>query len=184
MKKQIIRLTEQDLRKVIKESVKRIINEIERSHPGDIPPGDEDIYYPGDINPDVWDSLSRGDYGEDDYDIDDYAEDRIDLMANYDDFPPMRNESKNKKKILETNLAQIRKSNKGPKYNSHRVLEDEGFYVCVDTIYGEGVYAWIGNLKDAKQIDRSSEGYALGPFKTYREAATAAKRKGLTLSMK
>ena len=89
MKKQIVRLTESDLHKIIKESVKKIISEIERSHPGDIPPGDEDIYYPGDINPDVWDSLSRGDYGENDYDMDEYAEDKIDLMANYDDFPPI-----------------------------------------------------------------------------------------------
>ena len=60
---------------------------VEKSRPGDIPPGDEDIYYPGDINPDVWDALQRGDYGHDDYDINDWAEDRIDLMANYDDYP-------------------------------------------------------------------------------------------------
>lgn len=60
---------------------------VEKSRPGDIPPGDEDIYYPGDINPDVWDALQRGDYGHDDYDINDWAEDRIDLMSNYDDYP-------------------------------------------------------------------------------------------------
>ena len=157
--KKIIRLTEGDLHKIIKESVKKIISEIERSHPGDIPPGD-------------------------DYDMDEYAEDRIDLMANYDDFPPMRSESKGRRKIVETNLDQIRRANRMPlRYNSHRVLEDEGFYVCVDTIYGKGIYTWIGDLKDAKQIERSSEGYALGPFKTYREAATEAKRKGLKLGM-
>lgn len=87
MKKQVIRLTEGDLHNIIKESVKKVISEMERSFPGDIPPGDEDIYYPGDINPDVWDSLQRGDYGEPSDEIDDYAKDRIDLMANYDDFP-------------------------------------------------------------------------------------------------
>jgi hypothetical protein len=67
---------------------------VEKSRPGDIPPGDEDIYYPGDINPDVWDALQRGDYGHDDYDINDWAEDRIDLMANYDDYPAIH-EGKN-----------------------------------------------------------------------------------------
>jgi len=91
MKKKLLRLTESDLHRVIRESVKKVLNEIERSHPGDIPPGDEDVYYPGDINPDVWDALARGDYGhDDDLDLNDWAEDRIDLEANYDDFPPMR----------------------------------------------------------------------------------------------
>ena len=94
--KKIIRLTESDLHKVIKESVKKVLKEVEdnyprlsveKSRPGDIPPGDEDIHYYGDINPDVWDALARGDYGHDDYDIDDWAEDRIDLAANYDDYP-------------------------------------------------------------------------------------------------
>lgn len=60
-----IRLNESELKRMITKSVRSILNEMERSHPGDIPPGDEDIYYPGDINPDVWDALSRGDYGED-----------------------------------------------------------------------------------------------------------------------
>lgn len=104
MRKKLVRLTESDLHKIIKESVKKILREaednyqrlsVEKSRPGDIPPGDEDIYYPGDINPDVWDALQRGDYGHDDKyadidDIDGYADERIDLAANYDDFPPMR----------------------------------------------------------------------------------------------
>lgn len=67
--KKLIRLTESDLHKIVKESVNRILSEIERSRPGDIPPGDEDIYYHGDINPDVWDALQRGDYGEDNSDL-------------------------------------------------------------------------------------------------------------------
>ncbi len=63
--KKIIRLTESDLHRVVKESVQRILKEVERSRPGDIPPGDEDIYYPGDVNPDVLAALERGDYGDD-----------------------------------------------------------------------------------------------------------------------
>ena len=39
------------------------LNEVERSFPNSVP-GDKDVYYPGDINPDVWDALQRGDYGE------------------------------------------------------------------------------------------------------------------------
>ena len=85
--KQVIRLTEADLHKIIKESVKKVINEMERSFPNSVP-GDEDIHYPGDINPDVWDSLQRGDYGEDDYDWpEERVLDRIDAEANMDDFP-------------------------------------------------------------------------------------------------
>lgn len=67
--KKLIRLTESDLRNIVKKSVNRILSEIERSRPGDIPSGDEDIYYPGDVNPDVWDALQRGDYGEDNSDL-------------------------------------------------------------------------------------------------------------------
>ena len=62
------------------------LNEIERSFPNSVP-GDDDVYYPGDINPDVWDALQRGDYGDEDFDMNDCAENRIDLMANYDDYP-------------------------------------------------------------------------------------------------
>jgi len=99
MKKQIVRLTESDLHKIIKESVKKVLNEIEdnyprlsieKSRPGDIPSGDEDIYYPGDINPDVWDALQRGDYGDEDFQDDEEAESYLDIQANMDDFPPMR----------------------------------------------------------------------------------------------
>ena len=64
MAKKLIRLTENDLHRVVKESAYRILNEIERSRPGDIPPGDGDVHYPGDINPDVHDALARGDFGE------------------------------------------------------------------------------------------------------------------------
>ena len=73
--KKIIRLTESDLHRIVKESVKKILREIdddyprlsvERNRPGDIPPGDEDIHYPGDVNPDVLAAVERGDYGDDD----------------------------------------------------------------------------------------------------------------------
>lgn len=62
--KKIIRLRESKLRQIIAETIKHTLSEMERSFPGDIPPGDEDIYYPGDINPDVWDALQRGDFGD------------------------------------------------------------------------------------------------------------------------
>jgi hypothetical protein len=77
--KKIIRLRESKLKQIIAESVRRVLNETrldaednfprlgcEKSRPGEIPPGDEDIYYPGDFNPDVWDALQRGDFGGDD----------------------------------------------------------------------------------------------------------------------
>lgn len=69
--KKIIRLTESDLHRIVKESVQRILKEVERSRPGDIPPGDEDIYYPGDVNPDVLAALERGDYGDDESEYND-----------------------------------------------------------------------------------------------------------------
>lgn len=47
-----------------KEELNRFLTEIERSTPNDLPPGDDDIYYPGDVNPDVLDSLQRGDFGD------------------------------------------------------------------------------------------------------------------------
>jgi hypothetical protein len=67
--KKIIRLRESKLRQIIAETIKHTLSEMERSFPGEIPPGDEDIYYPGDINPDVWDALQRGDFGDNDRNI-------------------------------------------------------------------------------------------------------------------
>ena len=71
--KRLIRLTESDLHRIVKESVQKILKEmgddnyprlsVEKSRPGDVPPGDQDIHYPGDVNPDVLDSLQRGDFG-------------------------------------------------------------------------------------------------------------------------
>jgi len=110
--KRTIRLTETELRNMISESVKKILKESrfdkndnyprlgsEKSRPDDIPPGDEDIYYPGDINPDVWNDLQRGDYGEEEdvlnengysYNGDDYRnelvsqyQEKIDKETNY-----------------------------------------------------------------------------------------------------
>ena len=59
MKKQLIKLTEGDLHRIIKNTVNRVLRE----------------------------SFN------DDEDLDAYAEERMDLEANYDDFPPTRNES-------------------------------------------------------------------------------------------
>ena len=63
MGKQLIKLTEEDLHNIVKESARKVVMEIERSRPGDIPPGDSSIHYPGDINPDIHDALARGDFG-------------------------------------------------------------------------------------------------------------------------
>lgn len=71
--KKIIRLTESDLHRIVKESVQRILKEVEdnyprlsveKSRPSDLPPGDKDIKYNGDIPQEVWDALQRGDYGD------------------------------------------------------------------------------------------------------------------------
>ena len=71
--KKIIRLTEGDLHRIVKESVKRILKEaednyprlsVEKSRPSDLPPGDEDIKYNGDIPQEVWDALRKGNYGD------------------------------------------------------------------------------------------------------------------------
>ena len=110
--KRTIRLTESELRNMISKSVRRILREtrfdieddyprlsVEKSRPDDIPPGDEDIYYPGDINPDVWNDLQRGDYRQEEealnengysYNGDDYRnelvsryQEKIDKESNY-----------------------------------------------------------------------------------------------------
>jgi len=71
--KKLIRLTESDLHRIIKESVQRILSEVEdnyprlsveKSRPSDLPPGDQDIYYPGDVSPEALNSLSNGDFGQ------------------------------------------------------------------------------------------------------------------------
>ena len=65
--KQTIRLSESELKNMIAESIGKLLKETrldpednyprlpcEKSRPGDdIPPGDEDIYYPGDVPPDA-----------------------------------------------------------------------------------------------------------------------------------
>ena len=72
MTKKLIRLTESDLHRIVRETVQRILKEtednyprlsVEKSRPSDLPPGDKDIHYPGDVNPDVLNALQRGDFG-------------------------------------------------------------------------------------------------------------------------
>lgn len=58
-------MNESRIHDIVKQVLESKLNEVERSFPNAIP-GDEDIYYPGDINPDVWDALQRGDFGDDD----------------------------------------------------------------------------------------------------------------------
>jgi len=109
--KKVIRLTESELKSIIKNSVNRILREDvlgndwrendnvlnnyepfegeERSNPFDGMVNDHDFGITGepidqthnDINQD--DIINGGDPEE-------WAQDRIDLEANYDDFPPMR----------------------------------------------------------------------------------------------
>lgn len=77
--KRKIRLTENELKKMIGKTVRQILNEEEReltpyeedklyprlpcekSRPSDTPPGNEGIHFPGDVDPEVWDELSKRD---------------------------------------------------------------------------------------------------------------------------
>lgn len=80
--KRTIRLRESELRQIIVESVRKVLNETrldaednfprlgcEKSRPGEIPPGDDDVKYIGDVNPDVLAALGRGDFGNNKTDI-------------------------------------------------------------------------------------------------------------------
>lgn len=51
-------------KQIVREAIEKFISEEERSTPYDLPPGDQDVHYPGDVNPDVLDSLQRGDFGD------------------------------------------------------------------------------------------------------------------------
>lgn len=63
-----------------------------------------------------------------------------------------------------------------------RVLkENQEFYVCGETVYGEGDHYWIGNRKDAKYCKKSSEGFSEGPFRTEEEALAWADKNGINV---
>lgn len=79
--------------------------------------------------------------------------------------------------LNELNLDQFKKSKM---FNSDK---PKGFYICIETMYGYGDSAWIGNEKDAKMVERSSEGNAIGPFRTHSEALKQAYRRGIKLKM-
>lgn len=56
------------------------------------------------------------------------------------------------------------------------------FYVCSETDYNSGsVDAWIGDKEDAEYCEQSSEGSAIGPFKTYGEAVHYANTNGIEI---
>ena len=102
--KKIIRLTESELKGIIENSVKRIIREDvlgndwrendnvlnnyepfegeEHSTPFDGMTNDHDFGITGEPLDQTHDDINQDD-------IEDWAQDRIDLEANYDDFPPM-----------------------------------------------------------------------------------------------
>lgn len=63
-----------------------------------------------------------------------------------------------------------------------RVLkENQEFYVCGETVYGEGDHYWIGDRKDAKYCKKSSEGFSKGPFRTEEEALAWADKNGINV---
>ena len=102
--KKVIRLTESELRNIIKNSVNRILREDilgndwrendnvlnnyepfegeEHSTPFDGMTNDHDFGITGEPLDQTHDDINQDD-------IEDWAQDRIDLEANYDDFPPM-----------------------------------------------------------------------------------------------
>ena len=106
--KQVIKLTESDLHKIIGSAVNKILKEglyddalngaeSEFENIRSFYDKDELIdrlwYFTGDRKPQFIEYMKTSgnlpDDGEDDInDIDAYAEDRLDLQANYDDFPP------------------------------------------------------------------------------------------------
>ena len=64
-----------------------------------------------------------------------------------------------------------------------RVLkENQEFYVCGETVYGEGDHYWIGDRKDAKYCKKSSEGFSEGPFRTEEEALAWENKNGININ--
>lgn len=68
--KRTVRLSENNLKGIISETVRQVLKEsildkednyprlgCEKSRPCDVPPGDDDVHYPCDVNPDVWNEL-------------------------------------------------------------------------------------------------------------------------------
>ena len=108
--KKVIRLTESELKAIVENSVKRILREDvlgndwrendnvlnnyepfegeEYSTPFDGMTNDHDFGITGEPLDQTHNDINQDDIVNDD-DMDKWAEDRIDLMANYDDFPPM-----------------------------------------------------------------------------------------------
>ena len=108
--KKVIRLTESELKAIVENSVKRILREDvlgndwrendnvlnnyepfegeEHYTPFDGMTNDQDVGITGEPLDQTHNDINQDDIVNDD-DMDKWAEDRIDLMANYDDFPPM-----------------------------------------------------------------------------------------------
>jgi hypothetical protein len=60
--------------------------------------------------------------------------------------------------------------------------ENQEFYVCGESVYGEGDHYWIGDRKDAKYCKKSSEGFSEGPFRTEEEALAWANKNGININ--
>lgn len=85
--------------------------------------------------------------------------------------------SKNTIRLTESELKKIISE------SVKRVLkENQEFYVCGETVYGEGDHYWIGDRKDAKYCKKSSEGFSEGPFRTEEEALAWANKNGININ--
>lgn len=60
--------------------------------------------------------------------------------------------------------------------------ENQEFYVCGETVYGEGDNYWIGDKNDSEYCKNSSEGFSKGPFRTEEEALAWANKNGININ--
>ena len=59
--------------------------------------------------------------------------------------------------------------------------ENQEFYICGETVYGEGDHYWIGDKNDSEYCKNSSEGFSKGPFRTEEEALAWADKNGINV---
>ena len=59
---------------------------------------------------------------------------------------------------------------------------EPGYYICQETDYDNGdVDCWIGDEKDARECEYSSEGSSDGPYETYEDAYNSAIKQGMNI---
>ena len=155
--KHAIHLKEAELRNMIAETLKKALKETrldkednyprlgcEKSRPGDIPPGDDDIHYMGDINPDVWNELSRGDYGNESLNesIKNSIKQTIEEQINYEKGVRFINEGMEMPREIER--VWVYKDNE----DTFLVKGEDGYYYDVYPTYG-----------DSYQVNTDSDDY-------------------------